>query len=360
MKILILGFTKVKYMPYLNFYIDNIDMSKHEIDLLYWNRDLQNENLSHLSNVTIDEFLCYQEDETSKLFKIKSFLKYRKYIVKKLKKEEYDFIIILHSLTGLIIYDKLKKYKNSYILDYRDSTYEKFKIFRWMIGKLVKNSYVTFVSSDGFRKFLPQKSKNKIFTSHNLLFDSLKHCYDKEKYGIKSNKLRIGFWGFIREEQLNIEIIKKISIDNRLELHYYGREQQTALNLKAYVKNKNIKNVFFHGEYRPEDRYKFILQTDIIHNIYCNNNAMLAMGNKYYDGVIFRIPQLCMKDSFMGKNITENGLGLEINPYVETFVEDILEYYSNIEIEVFNQKCDEVLNKILNETKRGSCLINNV
>ena len=45
--------------------------------------------------------------------------------------------------------------------------------------------------------------------------------------------------------------------------------------------------MFFHGDYKPEDRYTFVRNTDLIHNIYKDGNMMLAMGNKYYDGLIF-------------------------------------------------------------------------
>lgn len=353
MKILILGFTKIKYMPYMNFYLDNINILQNEVHLLYWNRDLKEENISHLKNIKFHEFKYYQEDEISKFSKIKSFFKYRKYVTNILKKEKFDFIIVLHSLTGVVIFDKLKKYKKRYIFDYRDSTYEKLLLFKWIIGGLVKNSYATFVSSDGFRRFLPQKYKKKIYTSHNLLQDSLNHREDKEKYGVKSKKIRIAFWGFIRHEEINIEMIKKICIDNRFELHYYGREQQTALNLKKYVLDNNIKNVFFHGEYKPEERYSFILSTDIIHNIYLDNNTMLAMGNKYYDGIIFKIPQICMKDSFMGKISEKAKIGFMCNPYESDFLDQIYNYYDNLNHEMFKQFCDKELERVMIEYNLG-------
>lgn len=360
MKILILGFTKVKYMPYLNLYLDNIDREKHEVHLLYWNRDLKQENLVSLENIKLHEFLFYQEDDVSKHLKIKAFFKYRQYALKILKNQKFDFIIILHSLPGVLIFDKLEKFKGNYILDYRDSTYEKFEFFKKIIGRIVKNSYVTFVSSDGFRNFLPKDCQYKIFISHNLLIDSLNHREDKDKYGLKSNKIRIAFWGFIRHEALNIQIIDNISKDRRFELHYYGREQKTAWNLKRYVKQNNIKNVFFHGEYQPEERYAFIQQTDMIHNIYHDDNMMVAVGNKYYDGIVFRIPQLCMTNSFMGKKVRENGLGLEVNPYDNNFIENIFTYYKNLEMDVFKKHCNNSLEVILKEIQEITFLIKNI
>ena len=350
MKIFIMGFTKVKYMPYMNFYLDNIDKAEHEVHILYWNRDQQSEDLSKYQGCVFHEFKLYQEDDVSKISKIKSFAKYRKYAKKLLKNEKFDFLFVLHSLTGVLVANVLKKnYRGKYIFDYRDSTYEGFAPFKRIVADLVENSYATFVSSDGFRKFLPENCSNKIYTSHNLLEDSLKHRDEKEKYGVPSKKIRIGFWGFIRHEEINKEIIKKIATDGRFELHYYGREQQVALNLKSYAKELGAENVFFHGEYKPEDRYEFVRKTDIIHNIYFDSNTMLAMGNKYYDGLIFRIPQICMPGSFMGEWVERAGVGFVCNPHDTDFTERVYAYYRGVAQSEFDRKCDVELDKIMEE-----------
>lgn len=360
MKILIYGSGKIKYMPYMNFYLENIDVLKNEVHLIYWNNDLKKEDTSYLKNITLHEFKFYQEDEISKILKIKGYLKLRKYVKAILNKEKFDLIIVLHSLTGVVIFDKLERYKGKYIFDFRDSTYEKYKLFRWIIGRLIKNSCATFVSSDGFRKFFPKKYENKIYTSHNLLIDSLKHQEDKEKFGISSKKIRIAFWGFIRHEEINLEIIRKISKDNRFELHYYGREQQTALNLKKFVINNNIRNVFFHGEYKPEERYEFIKFTDIIHNIYLDENMLLAMPNKYYDGIIFRIPQVFMEGSFMGEKAKKAKIGFNCNPYKDNFLDDIYNYYTKINFIELKNNCRIELERVLKEYKKGINIQKNI
>ena len=361
MKILIIGFAKIKYMPYLNFYLDNIDREKNDVHIIYWNRDLKEENLDFLQGITLHEFKNYQEDDVAKISKITGFKKFRKFAKDTIKKENFDFVFILHSLPGVLIYDVLKKrFKNKYIFDYRDSTYEGFSPYKKIIGGLVENSYCTFVSSDAFRVFLPEKHKEKIFTSHNVLVDSLNHRDDKEKDGVSSEKIRIAFWGFIRHEEINLEIIRKISEDDRFELHYYGREQKIAHNLKKYVTDNEIKNVFFHGEYKPEDRYEFVKSTDIIHNIYKDANMMLAMGNKYYDGAIFRIPQICMEGSFMGESAVKNGIGFECDPYKESFTEDIYKYYISNEKENFNYRCDTEVNRFMTEYDMGCKTIKNI
>lgn len=360
MKILIMGFTKPKYMPYMNFYLDNISKEGNEIHILYWNRDKKQEDLTMLNQYTLHEFNEYQEDEVPIYTKIGTFLKYRRYATKVIKTGQYDFIVVLHTLPGILVADELKKYAGRYILDYRDSTYEGFAPFKKMVSLLVKWSKITFVSSDAFRKFLPANESKKILTSHNILLDSLNHQEDRALFNIPSNKIRIAFWGFIRHKQVNIQLIDKLANDHRFELHYYGREQQIALDLKTYAKKIGAKNIFFHGEYMPSDRYQFIRQTDIIHNLYYDNNTLLAMGNKFYDGIIFRIPQICMPSSFMGEMCQKFRVGTTIDPNDGNFANILAEYYNSLNLNEFREACNHALKGIIDEYNHGCHIIETV
>lgn len=353
MKILIIGFAKIKYMPYLNLYLDNIDTEKNEVHVLYWNRDLQAEDIPTDKNIIWHEFRCFQEDDVSPLTKIGSFLKFRMFVKKVIKQEEFDFLIALTSVLAVLISDLLtRKYKNNFFFDYRDVTYEGFPLYKMILRSVVKKSRKTFVSSDAFRGYFPQSQQKKIYTTYNFLSDSLKHRDDKELYGIKSDKIRIAFWGFIRHEEINRKIINHLADDERFELHYYGREQETAKNLKSYAKGLKAHNVFFHGEYKPEDRYEFVKNTDIIHNIYDDNNMMLAMGNKFYDGLIFRIPQICTEGSYMGKTAERYGVGKQMNPYDEGFAENVYRYFVNLNKKQFSENCNEVLRQVSEDNAR--------
>ena len=358
MKIAILGFNKIKYMPYLNFYFENLDTEGNEVHILYWNRDMAEERLDKYSACVLHEFKCRQEDDVSKISKIKSFVKYRRFAKKIIAKEKFDFIIILHSLPGVLISDVLKKrFSGKCIFDYRDSTYEGFAPYKKIIGNIVRCSVATFVSSDAFRRFLPKSEQGKIYTSHNMLMDSLSHREEKRVFGIDSDKIRIAFWGFIRHEEINREIIKKISADPRFELHYYGREQRVALNLKQYANEIGATNVFFHGEYKPEDRYEFVRNTDIIHNVYKDANMMLAMGNKYYDAAIFYIPLMSMEGSFMAETANKAGIGFGVNPYNEDFTDALFEVYRGMDRKTFEENADKELQRVLSEYDFGCELI---
>lgn len=348
MKILIVGLAKIKYMPYLNLYLENLDRQKNKIHLVYWNRDEQSEDLFSVEGLELHEFKCFQEDEVSKISKIKNFLKFKRYVNSVLK-DDFNFIIVLQTVTAILLFDVLmtKKFKGNYIYDYRDCTYEKNSLYKYLVERLVNNSRATFVSSKGFQEYLPVSEKIKFV--HNVLTEDLKISKVQSFNKTHSERIRIGFWGFLREEEVNLKIIEKISKDRRFELHYYGREQKTAYNLKKYVLQNQIKNVFFHGEYKPKDKYEFLKNTDIIHNVYCEDKMSLAMSNKYYDGVVFQIPQICMVGSYMGEYVNANCIGVAIDPYGDDFISELYSYSQNVDENCLSKSCDNVLAEIKKE-----------
>ncbi len=356
MKILIIGFAKIKYMPYLNLYLDSLNREKNDIHLVFWNRDLKSEDTSKLEGITLHEFFRYQEDDVNKLSKIASFIEFKKFAESVLE-EKFDFIITLHSLCSVILSEILvKEYKNRYIFDYRDYTYENVPTFKKKIDLLIKNSYKTFVSSDAFREYLP-KDEEKVLTSCN--FTQYDYCGNSLKRAI-GQPIRIGYWGFIRDKKINHQIIEKLGNDNRFRLDYYGREQGIALELKEYVKKNNVKNVFFHGEYNPEEKSDFACKTDIIHNIFDDKAMSYAVSNKFYDGIAFKKPLLSYENSYMGKLSAEKGLGLAVNPASKNFADEIYNYYMNLDFEKFARNCDEEKSGIIEKTDIITEVIKNI
>ena len=332
-------------MPYLNLYLEGLSRDRNEVHLVYWNRDLQDEDLSSVEGVKLHEFKAYQDDEVSKISKLNNFLKFKKYVSSVLK-EGFDFIITLQSVTTVLMADVLlsKSFKGNYIYDYRDCTYESNRLYRAAVEALVRGSRATVVSSEGFKKYLPESEKIKL--AHNLLSEDLKSAEGVASGKGAAEKIRVGFWGFLREEKINKEIIKKLANDPRFELHYYGREQKTALSLKAFASQSKIENVFFHGEYNPKEKCELIKNTDIIHNAYCEAGMPLAMSNKFYDGVIFSKPQLCMVGSFMGEVVQKNNVGIALNPESESFANDLYEYYQGVDCGALKESCGQLLEKI--------------
>lgn len=342
----------------MKFYLDNLSADKHELHLLYWNRDEKPEPNTLPKGVVLHEFSKFQEEYVPKYQKLGSFLGYRRYAKRLLKQETFDFIIVLHSLPGVLLSGMLKRrYKGRYIFDYRDLTYEAFLPYRKVIHRLVKDSYATFVSSNGFRPFLPMACTDKIYTSHNFMMESLAQRDALEITSKEAPIIRIAYWGFIRDEWVNCRLIDRLGRDNRFELHYYGKESRVTRSLQTYALTIGADHVFFHGEYTPEQRYDFAQKTEIIHNMFGDKNMMVAMSNKYYDGVIFHIPQLCMPGSVMGKRAETAGIGFCCDPLQEDFADRVYEYYHTLDRGSFCASCNKEMSRILSEYEQGCQVI---
>lgn len=351
-----IGFGNIYIMPYMHFYLDQLRKTTAEIHLIYWDRDL-NSDASLPDDITPIKFEYRMPEGVPRWKKLGALWSYRKRFKQIVQAGNYDFAIVLTTPPGILLLDLLKKYfTNNYIFDFRDITSENNWLYRKIVNKLIKHSILTFVSSDAFRRYLTGAN---IHTSHNLLIDSLGHRNVRRVETRDIHPIRIRYWGIIRHEEINRSIITKLANDPRFELHYHGREDDTACSLKALTVRLQANNIHFHGLYKPEDRYKFAIETDLLHNLFENDQTMQpAMANKFYDGIIFYLPQLCNQKSFMGLQVSEHGIGLECSPYSSNFVDDIYEYYHSIKWASFESKCDLTLNNILEEYNEGIRLIN--
>lgn len=356
MKILLMGFGKIAYMPYMNFYLDTIP-NGIQLDLIYWARDKE-KDLPIPNRITkAFMFDCEMSDQLPLAKKIPMFIKYRYFAKRIIKQNRYDKIIVLHTTPGLTIIDVLlNSFKGKFVLDFRDITYEYNRIYRLFVGKLVKASALTYVSSDAFRRFLP--NSNKIFTIHNYLENSLQHR-DIAKKGEKNQKtIVISYWGLIRQVEINTNIMDELGNDMRFELHYYGRMLKDGNELSQYAKEKEYNNVFFHGAYLPEQRYSFASRTDMLHNIYdLGHTTGNAMGNKYYDGVIFCIPQICSKGSEMGKKVEEFNVGITVDLQGKHLGDVLWDYYTTIDRNKFTDNCNAAVSRFVNEQEQAKQMI---
>lgn len=359
MKIAILGFTKIKYLTYMHFYLNQMDLGKDEVHLIYWQRDrLPDSPLPE--GVTGHAFDYPMSDAVPLRKKVPGILKYGQFAGKTIRRLNPDFLVVLHSTTGVSIYPLLKgTYKKRYIFDYRDVTYEHYGFYRRAVGNIVKNACVSFTSSDGFRKFLPPDEE--IRTSHNISNLSFHEVCKAEPPREAHTPIRIAFWGLIRNQAINEALIERLGGDERFELHYYGRAQGAMLEMLNHS-TERFSNVFFHGEYAPDDRLEMARNTDIIHNMYnkTDKTSHIAMGNKYYDGPLFYLPQLCTTGSLMGSLCEKYGIGLACDPADEDFADRIWAYYTSLDQASFREACEREFDRVITQVEEGNQRIKEV
>lgn len=347
MKALVISGANIRHMPYLFNYFNQLALSGYETTLFYWDRDgLADTPLP--PEVEPIKFTAIMKNEIPKYKKILNFIKFRTNVLNEIKSNNYDKIIVCDTQFAVLLSDVLLlKFKKRYIFDYRDLSYEYIYLYKKIIGSLIKNSAFTYVSSDAYRKNLPEF--DNIYTIHNITVADLARRELRKNNTRKKEVITISFWGCIRELETQMRFIKGIENDMRFEMHYYGTIDKTALRIVSYCNTNKVNNIYIHNEYLPHEKYNFVKTTDIIHNVYANEGRPNpAMGNKFYDGIIFYLPQICNADGFMGAEALKHDVGIIVDLNT-SFADKIFDYYQNIEWTDFEGKCDTCLKNILVE-----------
>lgn len=336
MKIALIDMANLKYMPYVKSYLNVIDCSRTEVCIIHWKREA-------IDSTELDPRVhihSYEKMIVSSMglkYKLKEIIKYRSFLRKKIKEISPDFLVVHYQTTALLVYDLLTgKFRNKYILDYRDITYEKKPLFRKLVARMVEKSACTFISSEGFKKYLPESGK--IHISHNV---DLNQMFNTDLLKTKSvrgtNPVRIACWGRIRNDKTNNRFIDAVSKAHDVELHYYGTMCDSMRE-----KIQESVNVFYHGQYSTAERFEFAKDTDMLLNSYDKDdkNMPFATSNKFYDGVFFYIPQICSQDSVMGEKCVRYGIGTKVCTDEPDFLEKILGYYRNLDKDAFIHNCE--------------------
>lgn len=346
MKIGIIAFSGRNNMPYLKYYEDIIKNKKVNYECVFWDR-FTNGKTEKINNEYTLHIKCLPG--WNKTGKIIPMLKY-KYIVEKIiKKEQYTHLIILTTLPGVLINKVLlKQFKNKYILDIRDYTYEKYTFYKNIVDKLVETSFFTAISSKGFLRFL--NDNEKIIPCHNISnTDEIKATCDNFR---NKKEITIGFLGNIRYFEENRKLIDALANNPKYKLVYIGRPNVDC-DLKGYCKSKNIINAVFKGEFKNEDKPKLYKEIDLINAVYGNNSLEVTtlLPNRLYEGLLLRKPILATAGTFLGDIIKANKIGLCLNLNDRNIDLKIEEYITTLDFDEFNLNCEKMLSEIKKEQK---------
>ena len=167
MKFLIIAFHPRSMTPYAKQYEDAILKAGYGYDILFWDR-FSNAPLEKRDNEFIFHRVCTLGG--NRLKKIYPFFLFRKNVKKIIREGQYNKIIILNTMPGFLLHDIfLKQYRNRFILDIRDYTYEKYNFYLNTVHKLIDASFFSTISSQGFKSFLGKNDKlilNQIGRAH--------------------------------------------------------------------------------------------------------------------------------------------------------------------------------------------------
>lgn len=312
------------WAPYLFKYKKALDNHHVKYDLIIWNRE------GILENVGAHIISYNEPDMTSSgdPFKIFKFFRFSKFVKMALKKKQYERVVFLgtYAWMPMLISEFLKKkYVGKYWIDVRDYQYEYNGVYRWMEKRVFQYAKYIAISSRMFETFLP---KREYLSIHNIDAQMEEFCKRYKK--VQSNRIRISYIGHVGFYDVAKRFINRLANDSRYIIQYYGQGSEI---LESYCKDKNIQNVDFCGLFDRNRTIEFYNHTDIINNLYGNDNIHVrtALSNKLYYSIFLKLPILVCNNTEMERIGQEYGFSYTFNDE-ETFADDLYKWYSNFSL----------------------------
>jgi glycosyltransferase involved in cell wall biosynthesis len=346
MKVLIVAFHSRSMTPYSELYENVIKNNNDIYDIIFWDR-FSNNKLERKGNEFIIHKICSLGG--NKFKKIVPMFYFRKTVNQIIKNGNYDRIIILNTLPAVLLSNVLiSNYKGKYILDIRDYTYEKYKFYKKRVDNLVKNSFITTVSSFGFFRFL--ENNKKIYLNHNISNWNIFGFSDKELS--EKPKIKIGFVGVVRYMKENMNLMRQMKNNEKYEFIYIGNTYPEC-NLEKTCKNENIENVTFKGEFNNKDKPEIYKEIDIINALYGNESleVQTALPNKLYDAIIFKKPMIVSKGTYLAELVEKYKIGITVD-FKENFYEVIEKYIAEFHSHEFNKNANMLLYKVICDQRK--------
>lgn len=312
----------INWAPYYKRYEELLLQSNTNFDLILWNREQILEDIHpHVISFNLKDTTNNRDWK-----KFGKFIAFAVFVKKTLKKNKYSKVIFLGTYAGnsiLLHYYLKKHYYHNYILDIRDYTYEWFWPFYWMEKSTIYNSYTTIISSYGFRKFLPEYD---YLTVHNINKKYIEEAQAVES--VHSEQIRISFIGNVRYYKENVKLLEQLKNDNRFIIQFFGAGADV---LKEYCSKHAIYNVKFIDKFAMEQTKFFYAETDIINNLYGNEEAevLTALSNKLYYAIGLKKPILVNNHTYMSEITVSKGFGYIVEEHDTELGDHLYQWYQN-------------------------------
>lgn len=330
----------IRYCPYLSRYADRLNKARAEYEVLFWNRGALELDVE----ANYKYYDSPSAEDLGKVRKLFDFWGFRRWVKKQLSRSKPDGIIFLSTLSGVLLWDVAKKYKKKYVFDIRDHSFENIGAFLKTETRIIADSFFTAISSKGFRAFLPDYD---YVIAHNFnrndMVEQFKFVKQKEPYQIVWN----GTVRFFDYQKRYLDLFKN---DPRFLLVYHGTGTDLE-KYKAYCHENGINNVRFTGAYDNRNKKKLVQDAAFLNNCYGGREGdelKYAISNRFYDGLVYHIPQIVEDGGYKAGETKRLGVGLGVEPDKD-LPEKLYRYYNALAVDVFDEACRNALKEIIAE-----------
>ena len=335
------------FCPYVNYYLKIFDALNINYNIISWNRDGTEQGL-----LQYDE-MC---DGRASLFK---YLCYLKHVIKTVRKEKFDKLVILCPVMTILLTPFLWYYYNKrYIVDYRDLSIDQNIYLKYIFLFSLKHSAANIISSPGFIPYLPKGLK--YILSHNFDYSKVIDVL-KSNNTLSSNNseiIDVLTIGGIRDYDSNIQVIDALGNKKGFNLRFVGKGIASGM-LEEYVKKKGYKNVQFIGFYKKDEEASYIESATFINIYYPRKDSHdSALSNRFYNSLIYRKPMITTAGTTQGNYASYHKVGVAIEN-CNKLDSILLSYKHSIDYINFSENANKLLAVFVDDYKKFSKTIVN-
>lgn len=343
----ILMFQNMRYAPFLKLYEDILgSMLDVSYDVIYFERDSSLGEIKDENHIAID-WLGKGTLSAPGYERLINFGLYSSKVKRILKRNKYNFLIILTTFPAVLLGGYLSKYYNNrYLVDIRDYTHEGFAPYFKLETQVLRNAAMRVISSPGFVNFLP---RGEYVICHNL--DARTNVNERLAFSKAKNRpIVISYIGTISYKALCMKLISLVEKDERFEFHFYGNEAD-GTEIGDYVRELNCSRIRAFGPFCTEQKRNIYSNSDMVFNCYGNDSSLVkyALSNKYYDGALYRRPLLVSPNTSMAEHSGEFAYALDLDSVVN--LDSLFEWYIGIDEVKYLQYSDKVLQEAMIENQ---------
>lgn len=213
--------------------------------------------------------------------------------------------------------------KKRFVYEISDVVYAYFKntllrlIFKHIDRWLIKKSYKTVVTSEGFVDYILERNsslRDKIIVQPNKVSSKLASVDRVRLSNLKDKKITFSYIGLFRYKNTVFRLARVIGeYYPQFEFYFYGNSKLTPLAIELSEKYSNVK---YFGPFKsPDDLEKIYSTVDVVAACYDNTliNEQIAEPNKLYEAICFCRPIIVSSNTFLGKKVEKLGVGYAID-----------------------------------------------
>lgn len=347
MKIGIICFWDRYATPYLNKYEKILEAHGIDYDVIFWER---NEELS--DQFRDRDIVIHLPVSGNKIDKLRAMLSWKTQVMTILKKNKYTKLIVLSTSPGILLGNYLSRYyRNNYIFDIRDYTYELYRLYFEAEKRTIRNSAFTTISSKGFESWLP---KHEYVINHNITHGDLSQYHAKDLQKIRP--LNFAFIGNLRLYEGTYNLLLALKDTDWIQQTYVGREIG-GRHLAAIKEENHINNMTIEGPFLPENKPSVYEKVHFVNSVYGSKDKIVkvvvdtAISNKLYDAATFRCPIVATTGTFLAEEVSRYGLGFSVDYDANDGQKAFEEYLKNYDPAVFEQNCINFLQSVMEDEK---------